>query len=224
MKFLPVLYFVIVVSCSGQNNNQSDKISNQVFTSFLNTFSKKTLPLILDRKTVFGLSGNVFDSIARTYKVNHFPKFDQSFCIFLPEEIRKNTPINRFRCLFALPSMYNINLLIIAQDFFQDDEQNALKLFLGSYDKEGKILGFLEIAGYTIDIAEQFAEIKGEYTINSYIYRFKNAPDNNFPTLFYLLETQKLFRMENNGTFLKIQENTKEGYFRGNWSGYFLVK
>jgi len=224
MKFLRVLCIIIVVSCSGQSNNQPDKISNKAFTSFLNTFSKKTLPLILDRKTVFGLSRDVFDSVAKTYKVNHFPKFNQAFSIFLPEEIRKNTPINRFRCLFALPIMYNINLLIIAQDFFQDDEQNALKLFLGSYDKEGKILGFLEIAGYTIDIDEKFAEIKGEYTINSYDYRFKNAPDNNFPTLFYLLETQKLFRIEDNGAFLNIQENAKEGYFKGNWSGYFFVK
>jgi hypothetical protein len=224
MKLLTVLCFVLVVSCSGQNNNQSDKISNKDFTSFLNTFSKKTLPLILDRKTVFGLSRDVFDSVVRTYKANHFPEFGQSFSIFLPEEIRKNTPINRFRCLFALPNIYNINPLIIAQDFFQDDEQNALKLFLVSYDIDGKILGSLEIAGYTIDIAEEFAEINEEYTINLYDYRFKNAPDNNLPTLFYLLETQKLYRMENNGTFLKIQENTKEGYFKGNWSGYFLVK
>lgn len=222
MKIQFVSLLAIVLACTGGNPSKDTNII--AFEEFISSFKTSPVPLILDREIVFKLSKTIYNNEKRIYTASPYNEMTEVYRIFLPEQIAKNQEISEFRCLYVLPKKNNIIPVIIAKDFLQEREQNTLQLFFITYTQQGKIIDYAEVGGYYLDISETFAEISSDYDITIRKYNFKKPPDNNFPRLFYMLETQTICKLNNVGKILKMSEYSKEGYFEGNGKSYSLKK
>jgi len=194
------------------------------FQNYLNFFTSKALPLKINRKTVFGLSKTIYDSVSHAYKENKYPKLKNNFNCFIPKEIKGSDPIENIRCLFILPSLNDITLVVIAKDFIQDNDQKILKIFLITYDSNGVALDYMALAGYYIDLEEEFCLIEKDFHITTKQYKLKESPDKNHPELFYLNETLINLEIDVKGTLTKNFEQKRDGYFEGDWSDYKYIK
>ena len=194
------------------------------FSGFLNLFESKPLPLDINRKTVFELSKTVYDSVSNSYKENKFPILKSNYNTFLPKEIQDNKTEENTRCLFRIPSINGMILIVVAKDFIKNHEQEMLKLFLISYDPNGNILDFKNLAGYKIDVEEQFCKIGSDFGIVIKQYTFKESPEKNRLDLFYLKQITTNLEIDKRGKIIKNTEQNTEGYYKGDWSGYLLVK
>ncbi len=65
-------------------NYQYEINQKSQFQNYLNFFTSKALPLKMNRKTVFGLSKTIYDSVSHAYKENKYPKLKNNFNCFIP--------------------------------------------------------------------------------------------------------------------------------------------
>jgi len=218
------MYLVSFYSNTVPDRQHVRKQEVNSFVEYLDKFQTTTLPLKFDRKTVFGLSSLVYDTINQSYKKSIYPEIRNEFFCFVPIDLQKKFPDNIFRCLFLLPKSENFIPVILALDHFQDNLQYSLDLFLVLYTSKGDYIDFMKIAGYNIDISEKFSEIGISYIVVTREYQFKDPPINKHQDLFYLVENQNEYQIGNNGIIIPKQQNLKIGYFKGNWEGYFFVE
>ena len=82
----------------------------------------------------------------------------------------------------------------------------------------------MALAGYYIDLEEEFCLIEKDFHITTKQYKFKESPDKNHPELFYLNETLINLEIDVKGTLTKNFEQKRDGYFEGDWSDYKYIK
>jgi hypothetical protein len=220
MRILTILCLVIITSCPEQNSSRAENEKIQGFDSYLNFFEEKSLPIVLDRRAVFDLSKEYYDTLDHSLKNDLYKEINSTFNIFLPKEIIDTNQNESYRALFALTKFNNFKPVLIAKDIFVEEEQRQLEIWLITYNSDGRIIDYFEIAGYALDANEKFTKINQDNSIEVLSYEFKKAPDNKVLDQFYLKEIKTILKISENGEILKTAESTREGYFIGVWHGY----
>jgi hypothetical protein len=204
-----ILSLVGLVIFKQENNQQLNQ-----FNIYKNCFHSTSLPLILDRKAVFEIA---------TYNTNKYQKIKDEFRDFIPTVLLSGNDSSSFRYVFALPNKETHIPLIIAKDYFEDNDQIRLDLYLIMYDKHGTILDFLEISGFKNDANETFVTIKDDFELVVSQYQHKFSKENKYPSLFYGIQHIKYFEIDNNGKLNCINQVSETGYFECDWVGYKLI-
>jgi hypothetical protein len=216
-SFLANLFLSFNETSLGNKNNECS-----LFETYISKFQSTTLPFKLDRKGVFDLSAAVFDSLKMTYKKSPYPLIESKFNCFIPEELNTKKSNAVWRSLFLLPKIDSITPVIVASDYFEDEEQNSLSLFLITY-KDKKCLSYLKIAEYTLYVSEKFVEIANNYGLITKSYIFKFPPTNDHPNLDYLDEIENNYFIGRDGIIIEKQQINRTGYFKSDWSGYTFI-
>lgn len=196
------------------NFPQMENSSNEKFDRFIDFFQSEQLPLILDRKAVFDKA---------TYNTSKYPKISNDCSLYIPSEVIVNSEIQNFRCLYALPKRENQIPLIIAKDYFDNGEQRKLELYLITYNSNGAILDFLKISGFVIDAKETFVTIREDYKMTIFQYQFRFLKESKYPSLSYADENVKICEIDTLGNIICSEEQSRTGYFEGDWVGYKLI-
>lgn len=201
-----------------QNDVLETTVSNkELFSQYIMTFKAQSLPFTLDRKGVFGLTKHNYDS-------KPFSELKDSFSVFVPEELKSSYPNSHFRNLYLMPSQNDVTIILLLQDILRGDERNNIKTHMITYDKNGNIINFQELAGYNTDISETFIKINNDYKIERWMYQFKINMDKEHANLFHLIETLFEYKINSEGIIEEIGKCKREGYFEGDWTGYDFVK
>ncbi len=212
---LVILVLLDISSCKSQSESKEYKHNKEhLFSQYLSTFKLQTLPLLLDRKGVFELK-NISDSL---------PDIKDSLTMFIPKKLFNDHPNSIFKSLFLLPTKKDITIVLLLQDLVDKFGARIVKILLVTYDRNGKILDFQELAGVNIDVWESFMNITQEYMIEQKNYQFKINNDKELAKLFHLIETTSIYKVRDDGVVEKVEEQKKEGFFKGSWNCYTLVR
>jgi hypothetical protein len=209
----------MIISCSRQASPK-EEIDLIKFDKFLNLFKPKSLPLNLNRRSVFDLSKDFYDTLNHTYKNRLFKEINDTSKIFLPREINDDNLNTSYRALYSLPKFDNCIPVLIAKDIFVENEQRQLSIYLVTYNFAGKFIDSYEIGGYDLDNTEKFTQINQDNSIIVSSYKFQKPPNDKIADQFYLLETKTTLSINDSGSIIRNSETTQQGYFTGDWNGY----
>jgi hypothetical protein len=223
MKILFAILLLLYGNCFIHEVSQANRHSNNDFEYFVNLFKQVDLPLSLDRKYLFDCSKLFYDQEISKYRYDMFVELSEDFKNFIPDEILGNHPINQFRCLFVLPKHKDQYQLLIAKDFFEENEQYKLMIYLINYNNNGSFLSFLEVAGYRIDFWESFVMINEDFNITIMKYQFIENDENKYSNLFYMKESISICGFNPGGDLDCEEKPSRLGYFEGVIEGYNFV-
>ncbi len=212
-----IILLLFKVSCIGglQPNCNDDK---ELFANYLDTYKAQSLPFNLDRKGIANL---------RRTDIKHYFKLNGAYNKFLPNEIGKIDSLNssNFSSLFLLPKLNDITIVLLMQDILIESPQyNPTRIHMISYNKDGGIVDFQEIAVFHPDVSEAFVRITDNYEIEKRSYQFKLNTNKEFSSLFYMIESIFKYKVSAFGIVEEVSKSKIEGYFEGNEEGYKLIK
>lgn len=212
--FIQVIMFISISFRCILIQAQSESRIDERFKEFLECFQNKSLPLKLDRKETFELATN---------SPERFLKVTNKYKEYLPEELQTGSNCNNFRCLYALDKYFDYIPLLIAKDYFEENDQRQLEVFLVIFDTTGTIHDYKLIAGFIIDSKETFTTVDTDYLITINQYQFKYLKDNKYPRLFNAEEIIETCHLNKLGKINCSVQKSTSGYFEGDWTGYKLI-
>ncbi|MDR2815626.1 MAG: hypothetical protein LBB62_02850, partial [Proteiniphilum sp.] len=181
---------------------------------YLLAFEKQDLPFKMDRKAVFEMINNA----------DSFFEIKDRMKIFIPMDLIKDYPDSKFRSLYVLPEYNEIVLILILQDFINEYNMRVIKNHIVSYDKNGVVIDYQELAGGVIDAWEAYLEIANSYTVKRKLYQYRVNNDKEEIRYFRLIETCYVYTINNAGLIEETKRIEREGYFEGDRTGYSFVK
>jgi hypothetical protein len=206
-----ILFIVLIASCSFQSDNKD------TFSNYMKNFEVVNLPLEINRNNLFLFNRAIYDEKTNQHRLNKYPLLDSLYYKYLTLDYNNKN----YRCLYSLKMNKDYLALIIAQDIINsDNEQTGLWLYLYTYNTDGDIVDFIKIAGYNIDVIEQFVFIDLDMKIVTKQYKFLPSPDEE-STDFYAMEIKTEVELSSNGKISIINNQQKEGYFLYN-KGIYL--
>lgn len=81
-------------------------------------------------------------------------------------------------------------------------------MYFITYDKNGKVISYINLAGYNLDLWEQFATINNTKTIKTFKYFYDDSIPEN-PLYYSFKEIETLYRVDNEGNILKMNEQKR---------------
>lgn len=214
-----IILLIISASCLGEvrpniEASEAKCSNNNLFSHYLTAFEVQTLPFKMDRKDVLRL-GNLDNS---------FPEIKDSLKLFIPEELRNSHPNSTFRSLYLLPNKNDITTVLILQNLVNKYGAKVIKTHIVTYNTDGKILSFQELAGVNIDVWETLILINSEYVIKRRNYQFKINKDIENIKFYHSIETIFTYEIKLDGSIDETKKLIREGYFKRDWTGYYFVK
>jgi len=213
-----IIYFTLILNLIFGNIIQDN---NNDFKSYIKNFKSLPIPSELNLRFVSRLS----TSQNNAYKTNQYISVKEEYLKYIPQEIQGDNDEFNYRCVYFLPKKDDFFLVIVIKDYLKEDEYNEkLELFLISYNSEGEIIDYVDIAGFQEDTSERSVSITKDYRFISCDYIYREHPNEKLLLYDYMIETKNIYRVKEDGTIFKMSESKIEGYFDENENGYFLKK
>jgi hypothetical protein len=186
---------------------ECEKTSENLFSEYINTFTKNPLPLSLDRNKVIEFS---------KYRRTNYCEIDIDFEIFIPKKIKEKYPNQccSFRSIFLLPEWNGKIVSLICLDFNYD----CMETYLIIYEKSGVIVDYQELASFSYVFEESRVEIQKDYTIQRTCYVLSNDVEGKD----FMTETVYWLKLNKDGLIEKKEELTKSGYYKYEDNHYIL--
>lgn len=199
------------LGCKGQGK-QLDDSNQKLFEDYLSNFKNQPLPYTIDKKEVARL---------RNYK-DATVKLADDFRVFVPAQLKKD--IGDLRCISTFPSSGNFKAVLILHKFVDRYENTVTKVYVVTYEPNGRVIDSKELAGYLIDSWEASSNVLEDYRIEKYAYQYRMPEDRDMSRYFRLRETKSQFKIEEDGKISELNVTVTEGYFEASLSGYKLIK
>jgi hypothetical protein len=207
-KFLFIAILFLTCSQKGEENKK--------FENYLENFKKIDLPFKIDRSNLFSFDRMIFDKESNRHKLNTFVEVDTQYYNYLnlsnKEEIK-------YRFCYKIDETNNYKAVILIRDIVKEDDQSQVWIDLYTYNNAGGIIASLTLAGYEVDVNEQFVIIKNDFEIQIESYKFLPNPKDDYEHIF-ATKTINLYKIDNNGKIVLIQSNVKDGKFKIVNEGY----
>ena len=215
---LVVALILFQASCLGNFSLNNKNLDENKFSQYLELFNNHPLPLKFDRQMLIKVK--YADKIA-------FKSITNNYLEFIPEVLTKEHVLNSsdYRALYLLPEISKINIVAIAQYLtIESPQYDPVKIFLISYNANGAIVGFIELALFHPDISESYASISNSIEVEKKIYQFKRNTSVEYSKLLYMIETTIKYKLNDQGSFDELNRKVVEGFFQGNENGYKKVR
>jgi hypothetical protein len=203
-----ILFFIAsLLFTSNQKTEESKKFEN-----YFEKFRKTDLPFKIDRNNLFSFDKMIYDKDSNIHKLNVYPELDKKYFDYL---ILNNNENVKYRFCFSIKGTKNYKAVVIIRDVIIDDEddQSQVWLDLYTYNNEGEIIDLLTLAGYEIDVKEQFVFINNNYEIQIDSFTFLPNPKDDFEHIFANQTTNK-YAISSNGKITLTSSNVKNGKFK----------
>ena len=213
-----VALILFQASCSGNFSLNNKNLDENKFSQYLALFNNHPLPLKFDRQMLIKVK--YADKMA-------FKSITNNYSEFIPEALIREGVLNSsdYRALYLLPENNKINYVVIAQYLtIESSQYDPVKIFLISYNGNGGIMGFIELALFHPDISESYASISNFIEVEKKIYQFKMNTSVEYSNLFYMIETTIKYKLNDQGSFDELNRKVVEGFFQGNENGFKIVK
>jgi len=108
--------------------------------------------------------------------------------------------------------------------FVDKYENTVTKVYVVTYEPNGRVIDSKELAGYRIDSWEASSSVLEDFHIEKYAYQYRMPEDRDMRKYFRLRETKSQFEIAEDGKISELNITVTEGYFEASLNGYKLVK